>query len=40
MNAISYSIINLAAITNLDKAYVNFWIDKLNLNTFGLLNND
>jgi len=33
-------IINLAEITTLDKAYVNFWIDKLNLNTFGLLKND
>lgn len=30
-------IINLAAITALDKAYVNFWIDKLNLDTFGLI---
>lgn len=29
---------NLATISMLDKAYVNSWIDKLNLNTFGLLN--
>jgi hypothetical protein len=31
---------NLAAIPTLDKTYINFWIDNLNLNTFGLLNND
>jgi hypothetical protein len=27
---------NLAAISTLDKSYINFWIDKLNLNTFEL----
>ena len=27
----------LAGVSTLDKTYVNFWIDKLNLDTFGLL---
>jgi hypothetical protein len=31
---------NLAAVSMLDKTYINFWIDKLNLNTFGLINSD
>jgi len=33
-------IVNLAAIPTLDKTYIKFWIDKLNLNTFGLVNSD
>lgn len=31
---------NLSAIPRLDSTYINFWINKLNLNTFGLLSND
>jgi len=28
---------SLAGVSTLDKTYANFWIDKLNLDTFGLL---
>lgn len=31
---------NLIAFPTLDTSYIDFWIDKLNLNTFGLINND
>lgn len=36
----SEDIRNLAAIPTLNKTYINFWINNLNLNTFGLVNSD